>query len=400
MWKPTFSASAAPDFWAPKPSRLWSLALDPVRRHYLHNVYGVDEIKIDGAERLSAISAQDGCLFAPNHSHDSDPHVMMHVGRELDRTFYFMAAWQIFQAHKGIDGWVMQRMGAYSVDREGCDRRAMRQTVDLLKTGQCVVVFPEGEVYHTNEKLNALRDGVAFMAVNAQKDLAQSSQRVWVVPTAIRYKYVEDITPKLAEAAGKMEQRLMLSARPEMPLDQRIIRLGEVLLTIKEKEQLGKSQESLGDLPTRLKSMIAALLERLEVRLLKKAAPEESVPLRVKQLRRHLIEICTDEKSNAAARQEAQAALEEVQLAMQLYSYPGDYVASKPTVERMAETIEKFEEDLDGTAYPKGKRRARVVLGEPIDVKATLAAGRPRTAAADLTAKMEREIKKLMETDA
>jgi hypothetical protein len=40
-----------------------------------------------------------------------------------------MAAWQIFKGHRGIDGFVLQRMGAFSVDREGCDRRAMRQAI-------------------------------------------------------------------------------------------------------------------------------------------------------------------------------------------------------------------------------------------------------------------------------
>src|SRR5438105_9010838 len=117
------------------------------------------------------MGASDGMLAAPNHSHDSDPHVMMEVGRQLRRPFYFMAAWQIFRMHWGIDGWVMQRMGAFSVDREGCDRRAMRQAVELLTTGQCLVIFPEGEIYRLNDRLTPLLEGVAFMALSAQRDL-------------------------------------------------------------------------------------------------------------------------------------------------------------------------------------------------------------------------------------
>ena len=50
---------------------------------------------------------------------------MIEVGRLLRRRLFFMAAWQLFKGHKGIDGWVMQRMGAFSVDREGADRRAI-----------------------------------------------------------------------------------------------------------------------------------------------------------------------------------------------------------------------------------------------------------------------------------
>jgi hypothetical protein len=47
----------------------------------------------------------------------------------------------------------------------------------------------------------------------------------------------------------------------------------------------------------------------------------------------------------------------------------GSNVSAKPTVERMAETIEKYEEDLEGVGKPKGHRKATVQLGEPINMK-------------------------------
>jgi hypothetical protein len=66
----------------------------------------------------------------------------------------------------------------------------------------------------------------------------------------------------------------------------------------------------------------------------------------------------------------------------------------------MAETIEKFEEDVYGSARPQGRRRARVVFGEPIDLKQALAAGRARTAAHDVTALLEEAIGRLMKAEA
>src|SRR4051812_45422433 len=126
MWNPQ-TMELMPGFWAPKPNAFWNVALEPLRKYYLHRFYGISQIDLVGQENLSKIAPGDGALIAPNHSHDSDPHVMMHVGKMLGRQLYFMAAWQVFLAHKGIDGFVMQRMGAFSVDREGCDRRAMRQ---------------------------------------------------------------------------------------------------------------------------------------------------------------------------------------------------------------------------------------------------------------------------------
>ncbi len=95
-------------------------------------------------------------------------------------------------------------------------------------------------------------------------------------------------------------------------------------------------------------------------------------------------------------RRRVREALDDVQLVLQLYSYPGDYVAEQPTLERMAETVEKFEEDVYGSARPKGKRQATVRFGAPIDLRAAAKAGRPRVVAADLTTCLEAAIQQLM----
>jgi hypothetical protein len=400
MWNAVIDG-AQPDFWPPRSNRFWRAVLAPMRRFYLRCYYGITEVNVEGADPLlGRFGPHDGVLVAPNHSHDSDPHVMMEVGRRAHRPFAFMAAWQIFRTHWGIDGWVLQRMGAFSVDREGCDRRAIRQAVEVLSSGHALVVFPEGEIYHLNDRLTPLLEGVAFMALTAQRDLekVQSPGRVWVVPAAIRYRYLDDVTPQLEAAVAALEARLLWKPRPGSALHERIIQIGEVLLTIKEKEKLGRSCEAEGDLPTRVARLTETLLQRLETEHLKKTPSAETVPLRVKALRRHLLAAWADEKADAAARQQARAALDDVQMVLQLYSYPGDYLSEKPSIERMAETVEKFEEDIYGAARPKGRRRARVRLGEPIDLK-EVAADRARSAAHDVTARLEEAIQGLMRAE-
>lgn len=397
MWNAVLD-DARPDFWPPRPNAFWKAVFEPFRRWYLRRHYAIAEVAADGLGPLMArFQPGDGVLLAPNHSHDSDPHVMMEVGRRAGRPIAFMAAWQLFRAHWGLDGWALQRMGAFSVDREGCDRRAIRQAVDCLTSGHALVVFPEGEVFHLNDRLTPLLEGVAFMALTAQRELdkAQSPGRVWVVPTAIRYRYLDDVTPRLEATVAALEARLFSKPPPGAALPARILRLGELLVTIKEKEKLGRSCEAEADLPGRIARLTAALLERLEAEHLKKSPAAETVPLRVKALRRHLLPLWGDEQAAPEARQRARAALDDIQLVLQLYSYPGDYVAQKPSVERMAETIEKFEEDMTGYARPKGRRRARVLFGEPIDLKEA-AASRARTAAHDVTAALEEAITRLM----
>ena len=405
MWNP-HTHGAMPGFWPPKPSGFWARAINPLRRYYLHRFYKIDHIAIEGLDRLSArIGPDDGVLIAPNHSHDSDPHIMIDVGRSARRQFYFMAAWQIFKTHRGIDGWLLQRMGAFSVDREGCDHRALRQAIELLTTGKWLVVFPEGEVFHLNDRLTPLREGVAFMALSAQRDFNKAAEnkgpprRVWIVPTAIRYRYIDDIRGDLEAAMANLESRMMLRANSDGPLHERIIRFGEMMLTIKEKEKLGHSCETDGDLPSRLAHFSLSMLEKLEAAHLK-GPGDGPLPVRVKGLRQHLIEIWGDEKAPEDSRRAARDALDDVQLILQLYSYPGDYIESKPTIERMAETLEKFEEDILGSARPKGRRRARVIFGEPIDLAEALKSTRVRTAATEVTLKLEQAIQALMHLDA
>jgi hypothetical protein len=60
--------------------------------------------------------------------------------------------------------------------------------------------------------------------------------------------------------------------------------------------------------------------------------------------------------------------LEQLFVAQQLYSYPGQYLRRSPTPDRIAETIFKLEEDvLEHEHYP-APRRAEVIFGEPVDV--------------------------------
>src|SRR5207247_1082526 len=82
-----------------------------------------------------------------------------------------------------------------------------------------------------DDRLSPLVDGVSFLAVCAQRELtrAKPQARVWIVPTAIRYRYVEDIRPKLAATMDRLEERVLSHSPPGMPLDQRILRFGEIL---------------------------------------------------------------------------------------------------------------------------------------------------------------------------
>jgi hypothetical protein len=69
-------------------------------------------------------------------------------------------------------------------------------------------------------------------------------------------------------------------------------------------------------------------------------------------------------------RQRLQADLDDLFFAEQLSCYPTEYDTQQPDLHRMAETIDKLEEDILGltVAPPRGPRRATLTIGEPIAV--------------------------------
>ena len=79
---------------------------------------------------------------------------------------------------------------------------------------------------------------------------------------------------------------------------------------------------------------------------------------------------------------------------VQLYSYPGDYLAEEPSIERIAETLDKFEEDVLSAKYPavRGERRAVMRFGEPILAREH----GPRDAAAQLTRLLQERVQGLL----
>ena len=121
--------------------------------------------------------------------------------------------------------------------------------------------------------------------------------------------------------------------------------------------------------------------------------------MRVKLLRQNLIDRATATPPPGA--DEAASitrSLEEVHRVLQFYSYPGDYLTSKPSLERMAETIEKYQEDVtDDFVPPIGRRTARMTFGEPIDVRAALEKGKARAAVGDLTDQLETAMSSLID---
>jgi hypothetical protein len=139
---------------------------------------------------------------------------------------------------------------------------------------------------------------------------------------------------------------------------------------------------------------VATILESLESRYGVRRVGA-TVPERIKRLRHRAIERLesTTDRSVGA---ECERDLDDLFLATQLFSYQIDYVAERPTVERLAETLDKFEEDVLGapTASVRGIRRAIISFGEPVTVGPRRSS---KVVAAEITATLQERVQRLVD---
>jgi hypothetical protein len=99
---------------------------------------------------------------------------------------------------------------------------------------------------------------------------------------------------------------------------------------------------------------------------------------RVRNLRTKMLPDMVAGKVDATERARRWQQLADIYLAQQLAAYPPDYLG-RPTVDRVLEMIEKFEEDITDKARLHGDLKVVLNVGEAIEVRAE----RDRSAAID-----------------
>ena len=347
----------------------------------------IDHLDIQGLDHLrKAIDDGAGILITPNHSFHYDSYVLIETSHRVHLPFHFLTAWQVFQLSTPFQRWMLQRHGCFSVDRESSDTRALKRSIEILSESRHpLVIFPEGDIYHHSDRVSPFRDGAAAIALSASK---RASRKVVVIPCSLKCFYLNDPTPSLNETLNRLEQSLHWRPRPNLPLDARVYRIAEGLLTLKEMEYMGQSHR--GGLVERIGGLANYILDRLED---KQGRPRgiESIPERVRNARRSIIQQMDESDLNDEQTETLNADMEDLFFVIQLYSYPGDYVSEKPVIERVAETLDKFEEDVLKADYPgvRGPRRVVVRFGTPLEIPKERGG---RGAIAEWTRRIENEV--------
>jgi len=104
-----------------------------------------------------------GALIAANHTSFLDPFI---VGVSIwYRRLYFLVAEIVMQGK--LRTLLLKGVGAIKIDRNGTDIEAINQSVNCLKKGYVLTVFPQGQIQRDDD-IADIKSGAILMALKAE----------------------------------------------------------------------------------------------------------------------------------------------------------------------------------------------------------------------------------------
>jgi 1-acyl-sn-glycerol-3-phosphate acyltransferase len=143
------------------------------------NFFG--KIEIFGQEN---IPLKAPVIVAPTHRSRWDAFIVPYaLGRLVSgRDLQFMVS---ANEVKGIQGWVIRRMGGFPVNTERPQLNSIRHSIKILQSNQeMLVIFPEGGIFN-DYQIHPLKRGVATIALQAETN--EQERGVKILPMSIRY---------------------------------------------------------------------------------------------------------------------------------------------------------------------------------------------------------------------
>ncbi|MEB3286191.1 MAG: 1-acyl-sn-glycerol-3-phosphate acyltransferase [Vampirovibrionales bacterium] len=223
-------------------------------------------------------------LLLPNHPSSEDPLILMDLSRHVGAMFNYVAAREVFELYHGVNGWLLQHCGVYSVIRGKADRESFKTTRGLLAKGERpLVVFIEGEVSSENETLIPFEGGVLQLAFWALEDIKKEDiKKEGIKPhsphanpsettlpplnaalVALKYFYDDGVLPVVDRALSHLEKATGLEDRSGQDAYLRFQALGAVVLSVHEKA-LNISAKETDTITRRVERVKERLLGQME----------------------------------------------------------------------------------------------------------------------------------------
>ena len=370
------------DFKPPKPSTTAIQivkALTPlIDRLYLKGV----TLDVD-AESIARLKTTEGypTVLSPNHAAHADPAVMFFLSKRLSQQYYYLTARETFGKGRfgGLQSFLLQRLGAYSIVRGTADRSAFRTTRHLLSKGESsLVIFAEGEISRQNDTVMRFERGIVQLCFWALDDMAKAGtdKPLYVVPIGIKYQYPKDMWNDIDAALTELETSILPPAeRAPVERYDRLRRIGVAIFKTLAAEYQYKVDATL-PLEVHIQKLKAQILSHAEK--IMGIDSDADVLTRVRALKNLVdaevyrdIEQMTEyeRKIHEELLQKFQQFYPDLERLINFISISDGYVAEEPSPERFLEVIVRLEREVFGTSKMRGPRVASLRVGEPKNLR-------------------------------
>src|SRR6056297_134741 len=132
--------------------------------YYLVNIYLkiVHNWKVKGKKN---VPKKGPLIVVSNHVSYLDPPI---VGSAVNRHLHFMAKTELFE--KKWFGFILKQIGSFPVKRGTPDKKAIRRSLEILKNGKVLCMFPEGTRIK-GDKLGDAKPGVTLIALMSESPI-------------------------------------------------------------------------------------------------------------------------------------------------------------------------------------------------------------------------------------
>jgi len=368
------------DFRPPKLNPLIVRLTKALAPPIIKNNQKVSAVSVDDKSRQILSSVRnESAVLVPNHSDYADALVMFLLSREIDATFNYMTASEIFLEgrFRAWKSFLIQQLGGYSVIRGSVDRDAFRTTRQLLQTGERpIVIFAEGGLTRQNDTVTPFESGVVQLCFWALDDLRKADQLkpVYAVPVGIKYIYDQNIWSDIELALSRLELEIL----PEMPPTdlqsyERLRLIGTKIMEVLEKEfRINVDSETTLDL--RINILREEILQRIETFMEIKVHPETDFRKRIRLLK-NTIDAELFKETEELSEYERKVHRQRSEIFRQFYidierltnfiTIYEDYVIEERSQERFMDVVKRLENEVFGQAKTQSLRTAQIRVGQP-----------------------------------
>ncbi|MDD5237433.1 MAG: 1-acyl-sn-glycerol-3-phosphate acyltransferase [Candidatus Omnitrophica bacterium] len=351
---------------------IWTVQLWNALDLAWHNRLRLDSRDLD---ILKTIPKDSGLILTANHSDGMDPRICIELSRRSHRRFTYMINAEAFEEWHGLYGWLLQRLGDFSVERGGNDQAARRYAVNVVKKGHdTLIMFPEGEVSYLNDLVGPFKTGAVHIGLQAITETRKTNSpwTAYLLPVAIKYYYRKPIGLILDKKIRAIEKRLLIRASL-FTFQEKIIR---IMATILKREELISSSQIISEQLTRLKEETRlaqdALLSKIETKYPQfQISPKAQFIDRVQKIVSFLRgQLGRKKFFSPETRIQLQKDIKDLRETIQMSGWQPQYIDLTPSEERLAETIMKLEREVFKikNIHPLGNRDCLVRIGTPLEL--------------------------------